>query len=214
MLYTFLNNIQPETYIRYFLLEKSINQTYLEDKEYIKNIKAVHEQGAFDSYYDTTERRRSQEVSIENPHHLSLLLCYIGLAKDQNLPDYLHWKSFQKRSCWCYPFSWIPTPKGAMTMTSILGFWSSSWKISSANGCWNLKFKPTYNPYTEPSMAFLARRFKVAWVEIVYPGMFRPEMLERVFQEVWKHLGLGLHLWKDQPWSNIKFQNIRELLVS
>lgn len=41
-----------------------------------------------------------------------------------------------------------------------------------------LRFKPTYNPYTEPSMEIYAYHdgFK-KWVEIGNSGMFRPEML-------------------------------------
>ncbi|VDL78263.1 unnamed protein product [Nippostrongylus brasiliensis] len=45
-------------------------------------------------------------------------------------------------------------------------------------GIENLRFKPTYNPYTEPSMEIFAYHEGLKkWVEIGNSGMFRPEML-------------------------------------
>ncbi|VDK32620.1 unnamed protein product [Gongylonema pulchrum] len=45
-------------------------------------------------------------------------------------------------------------------------------------GISNLRFKPTYNPYTEPSMEIFAFHQGLdKWVEIGNSGMFRPEML-------------------------------------
>ncbi|VDD91983.1 unnamed protein product [Enterobius vermicularis] len=45
-------------------------------------------------------------------------------------------------------------------------------------GIRNLRFKPTYNPYTEPSMeVFAFHKGLKKWVEIGNSGMFRPEML-------------------------------------
>jgi tRNA synthetases class II core domain (F) len=42
----------------------------------------------------------------------------------------------------------------------------------------NLKFKPAYNPYTEPSMEIFSYHSGLKeWVEIGNSGMFRPEML-------------------------------------
>ncbi len=41
-----------------------------------------------------------------------------------------------------------------------------------------LKFKPAYNPYTEPSMEIFAwLKDQKRWVEIGNSGVFRPEML-------------------------------------
>merc|ERR1711981_185478 len=46
-------------------------------------------------------------------------------------------------------------------------------------GITNLKFKPAYNPYTEPSMEIFSYHAGLKkWVEIGNSGMFRPEMLE------------------------------------
>lgn len=41
-----------------------------------------------------------------------------------------------------------------------------------------LRFKPAYNPYTEPSMEIFAFHDQLnKWVEIGNSGVFRPEML-------------------------------------
>ena len=45
-------------------------------------------------------------------------------------------------------------------------------------GLEKLKFKPAYNPYTEPSMEIFSYHPGLKkWVEIGNSGMFRPEML-------------------------------------
>lgn len=46
-------------------------------------------------------------------------------------------------------------------------------------GIKKLRFKPAYNPYTEPSMEIFSYHEGLKrWVEIGNSGMFRPEMLE------------------------------------
>jgi phenylalanyl-tRNA synthetase alpha chain len=46
-------------------------------------------------------------------------------------------------------------------------------------GIENLRFKPAYNPYTEPSLEIFAFHPQLKkWVEVGNSGMFRPEMLE------------------------------------
>ena len=46
-------------------------------------------------------------------------------------------------------------------------------------GIENLRFKPAYNPYTEPSLEIFAFHPQLGkWVEVGNSGMFRPEMLE------------------------------------
>ena len=46
-------------------------------------------------------------------------------------------------------------------------------------GMTRLRFKPAYNPYTEPSMEIFAYHDQLGkWVEIGNSGVFRPEMLQ------------------------------------
>lgn len=45
-------------------------------------------------------------------------------------------------------------------------------------GITNVRFKPAYNPYTEPSMEIFGYHPELKkWTEIGNSGMFRPEML-------------------------------------
>ncbi len=80
-------------------------------------------------------------------------------------------------------------------------------------GITNLRFKPAYNPYTEPSMeVFGYHRGLGKWVEIGNSGMFRPEMLEPMgLPKDLRVYGFGLSL--ERP-TMIKYgvSNIRELL--
>ncbi|TPX13709.1 uncharacterized protein E0L32_005912 [Thyridium curvatum] len=80
-------------------------------------------------------------------------------------------------------------------------------------GLTDLKFKPAYNPYTEPSMEIFAyHKGLKKLVEIGNSGMFRPEMLESMgFPPDMRVYGWGLSL--ERP-TMIKYgiSNIRELL--
>ena len=80
-------------------------------------------------------------------------------------------------------------------------------------GVSNLRFKPAYNPYTEPSMEVFGYHEGLGkWVEIGNSGMFRPEMLRAMgLPEGLRCYGFGLSL--ERP-TMIKYgiSNIRELL--
>ena len=80
-------------------------------------------------------------------------------------------------------------------------------------GIFNLRFKPAYNPYTEPSMEVFGYHKGLAkWVEIGNSGMFRPEMLQSMgLPKDLRVYGFGLSL--ERP-TMIKYavSNIRDLL--
>ncbi|KAJ8119450.1 hypothetical protein ONZ43_g3595 [Nemania bipapillata] len=80
-------------------------------------------------------------------------------------------------------------------------------------GIEDLRFKPAYNPYTEPSMEiFSFHKGLNKLVEIGNSGMFRPEMLESMgLPKDLKVYGWGLSL--ERPTMiKYKISNIRELL--
>ncbi|KAI0796614.1 phenylalanine-tRNA ligase [Abortiporus biennis] len=63
-----------------------------------------------------------------------------------------------------------------LTLADLIGFMRVFFKKM---GLENLRFKPAYNPYTEPSLEIFAFHPELKkWVEIGNSGMFRPEMLE------------------------------------
>jgi phenylalanyl-tRNA synthetase alpha chain len=80
-------------------------------------------------------------------------------------------------------------------------------------GISGLRFKPAYNPYTEPSMEIFGYHTGLKrWIEIGNSGMFRPEMLEPMgLPKDMRVYGFGLSL--ERP-TMMKYgvNNIRELL--
>ncbi|CAG8441799.1 3275_t:CDS:2 [Rhizophagus irregularis] len=96
-----------------------------------------------------------------------------------------------------------------LTLGDLIGFMETFYEKM---GIKNLRFKPAYNPYTEPSMEIFSYHEGLGkWVEIGNSGMFRPEMLEPMGLDpeirviAW---GLGL----ERP-AMIKYglENIREV---
>ncbi|KAG1752654.1 tRNA synthetases class II core domain (F)-domain-containing protein [Suillus paluster] len=62
-----------------------------------------------------------------------------------------------------------------LTLADLIGFMRTFFRKM---GMTNLRFKPAYNPYTEPSLEIFAwHPLLEKWVEIGNSGMFRPEML-------------------------------------
>ncbi|CAO3646568.1 unnamed protein product [Cunninghamella blakesleeana] len=97
-----------------------------------------------------------------------------------------------------------------LTLGDLIGFMDTFFKKM---GMGNIRFKPTYNPYTEPSMEIFSYHEGLKkWVEIGNSGLFRPEMLQPlglppdVRVVAW---GLGL----ERP-TMVKYgiSNIRDLL--
>lgn len=63
-----------------------------------------------------------------------------------------------------------------LTLGGLIGFMEV---FFAKMGIHKIRFKPAYNPYTEPSMEIFGYHEGLAkWVEIGNSGMFRPEMLE------------------------------------
>ncbi|PLB37840.1 phenylalanine--tRNA ligase subunit alpha [Aspergillus candidus] len=97
-----------------------------------------------------------------------------------------------------------------LTLGGLIGFMEV---FFAKMGIHQLRFKPAYNPYTEPSMEIFGYHEGLAkWVEIGNSGMFRPEMLESMgIPKNMRVYGWGLSL--ERP-TMIKYgvSNIRELL--
>ncbi|KAL8823944.1 MAG: hypothetical protein Q9191_005421 [Dirinaria sp. TL-2023a] len=97
-----------------------------------------------------------------------------------------------------------------LTLGGLIGFMEV---FFAKMGIHRLRFKPAYNPYTEPSMEIFGYHGGLGkWVEIGNSGMFRPEMLEPMgLPKDMRVYGWGLSL--ERP-TMIKYgvKNIRELL--
>lgn len=97
-----------------------------------------------------------------------------------------------------------------LTLGHLIGFLDIFFKKL---GVEDLRFKPTYNPYTEPSLeVFSYHKGLKKWVEVGNSGMFRPEMLEPMgLPKNVRVIAWGLSL--ERP-TMIRYgiDNIRELL--
>jgi len=97
-----------------------------------------------------------------------------------------------------------------ITLGDLIGFMEVFFKKM---GIENLRFKPAYNPYTEPSLEIFSWHQGLGkWVEIGNSGMFRPEMLLPMgLPKNVRALGWGLSL--ERP-TMIRYgiSNIRDLL--
>ncbi|MFA4886850.1 MAG: phenylalanine--tRNA ligase subunit alpha [Candidatus Nanoarchaeia archaeon] len=63
-----------------------------------------------------------------------------------------------------------------LTLRDLMGYIK---EFYSQMGIHKIKFKPTYNPYTEPSMEAIGYNEQLGkWVELINSGIFRPESLE------------------------------------
>ncbi|MEM3949091.1 MAG: phenylalanine--tRNA ligase subunit alpha, partial [Zestosphaera sp.] len=64
-----------------------------------------------------------------------------------------------------------------VTFRELLGFFK---ELASRLGMKEVRFKPAYFPFTEPSVEGFVRHPKLGWVEVFPGGMFRPEVLASV----------------------------------
>lgn len=97
-----------------------------------------------------------------------------------------------------------------LTISHLMGLLSL---FFSKMGMEKVRFKPAYNPYTEPSLeVFAYHEGMKKWVEVGNSGMFRPEMLRPMgLDEDVRVIGWGLSL--ERP-AMIKYalSNIRDLV--
>ncbi|GMM32170.1 phenylalanine--tRNA ligase subunit alpha [Martiniozyma asiatica (nom. inval.)] len=188
------------------------------DKEYLENIKAVHQEGAFgsigyrypwhlDESLRTVLRTHTTAISAHMLHKLAqdpkpTRLFSIDRVFRNEAVDATHLAEFHQVEGVFADYN--------LTLGDLIGFMQ---QFFEKMGVTNLRFKPTYNPYTEPSMEIFSWHEGLGkWVEIGNSGMFRPEMLEPMgLPKDMRVLGWGLSL--ERP-TMIKYgvSNIRELL--
>jgi len=65
----------------------------------------------------------------------------------------------------------------SVTFKHLLGFFK---EFARYLGMSDVKFKPAYFPFTEPSVEGFVKHPKIGWVEVFPGGMFRPEVTEAV----------------------------------
>ncbi|KAK5165903.1 Phenylalanyl-tRNA synthetase, beta subunit, cytoplasmic [Saxophila tyrrhenica] len=196
----------------------SSSASKLNYQKYYDNVKAVHQDGAFGSIgyrypYNDAETRRlvlrthTTAVSAYCLHRLAAnpRPCrYFSIDRvfRNETVDATHLAEFHQ-------IEGVIADYG-LTLGGLMDFLG---KFFTKLGISNLRFKPAYNPYTEPSMEVFGYHHGLGkWVEIGNSGMFRPEMLLAMgLPEDLRCYGFGLSL--ERP-TMIKYgvSNIRELL--
>uniref|UniRef100_A0A0N5BYC0 phenylalanine--tRNA ligase n=1 Tax=Strongyloides papillosus TaxID=174720 RepID=A0A0N5BYC0_STREA len=186
--------------------------------EYLEKVKKVHAEGGYGSFgykYDwkldeaekNIMRTHTTAVSARNLYKLAQngfkpakFFSIDRVFRNETL-DATHLAEF-------YQVEGVVAEED-LSLASLMGVISTFFKNI---GMENLKFKPAYNPYTEPSMEIFAYHGGLKkWVEIGNSGMFRPEMLRPMgLPENVNVAGFGLSL--ERP-TMIKYglSNIRDL---
>ena len=156
----------------------------LDYEAYWNSVRRVHESGAFGSIgyrypYSPAEslrlvlRTHTTSISTYMLHRLSLdprparYFSIDRVFRNESV-DATHLAEFHQVEGVIADFG--------LTLGGLIGFMEEFFGKMGVRG---LRFKPAYNPYTEPSMEIFGWHGGLGkWVEIGNSGMFRPEMLE------------------------------------
>ncbi|XP_057494705.1 LOW QUALITY PROTEIN: phenylalanine--tRNA ligase alpha subunit, cytoplasmic-like [Actinidia eriantha] len=166
----------------FFLQVPSTTKTLPED--YVERVKRVHESGGYGSRgYDYVWKREEANKNLLRTHTTAVssrmlyLLAQEGFAPKRYFSidrvfrneavDRTHLAEFHQ-------IEGLVCDRG-LTLGDLIGVFND---FFGRLGMSKLKFKPAYNPYTEPSMEIFGYHEGLnKWVEIGNSGMFRPEML-------------------------------------
>ncbi|UYV65126.1 FARSA [Cordylochernes scorpioides] len=202
----------------FFMSDPKLSHKFPE--EYLQKVKDVHSKGGYGSqgYHCEWKREEAQKNVLRT--HTTAVSARMLYALAQNKPfkpvkyfsidrvfrnetlDATHLAEFHQ-------IEGVIADRG-LTLAHLMGVLG---EFFTSLGMTKLKFKPAFNPYTEPSMEVFGYHPGLKkWVEVGNSGMFRPEMLlpmglpEDVTVIAW---GLSL----ERP-TMIKFgvNNIRELV--
>ncbi|GMM34804.1 phenylalanine--tRNA ligase subunit alpha [Saccharomycopsis crataegensis] len=201
-----------------FYLKDPVKGSPPADEKLWENVKAAHEGNAFDSVgyrYPWKGEESLRMVLRTHTTAISSQMLY-HLAKDPK-PSRLFSidRVFRNEAVDATHLAEFHQVEGVIAdynirLGDLIGFMQD---FFDQMGVHQLRFKPAYNPYTEPSLEIFSWHSGLKkWVEIGNSGMFRPEMLEGLgLPKDMRVLGWGLSL--ERP-TMIKYgvNNIRELL--
>ena len=201
--------------------EEGVNQ---DQKKYWEDVKQVHQDGKFDSigYRYPWSADESLRLVLRT-HTTAISTAMLRKLASQKGPDgrpppvrlFSIDRVFRNESVDATHLAEFHQVEGViadygLTLGGLMEFMEI---FFGKMGITDLKFKPAYNPYTEPSMEiFSYHKGLNKLVEIGNSGMFRPEMLEPMgLPKDMRVYGWGLSL--ERP-TMIKYgiSNIRELL--
>ncbi|KAF8385662.1 fars-1 [Pristionchus pacificus] len=166
----------------FFISEPALSTKF--PAEYLEKVKTVHSKGGFgsDGYgYDWKEEEAQKNVMRTHTTAVSARQLY-KLAQEGFKPTKMFSidRVFRNETLDATHLAEFHQVEGViadrnLSLSHVMGLFREFFRKC---GIENLKFKPTYNPYTEPSMEIFAYHDGLKkWVEIGNSGMFRPEML-------------------------------------
>ncbi|PSK60392.1 Phenylalanine--tRNA ligase alpha subunit [Elsinoe australis] len=186
--------------------------------EYFQNVRDVHEKGKYGSIGYRYPWNKDEAARLVLRTHTTAVstYCLHRLARNPRPCRYFSIdRVFRNETVDATHLAEFHQIEGViadynLTLGGLMAFLE---QFFSKLGITDLRFKPAYNPYTEPSMEVFGYHQGLAkWVEIGNSGMFRPEMLESMgLPADLRVYGFGLSL--ERPTMiKYKLNNIRDLL--
>lgn len=186
--------------------------------EYFEKVKKIHEEGGYGSTgYQCPWDVKEAGKNILRTHTTAISARYLeSMAKDfQPIKLFSIDKVFRNESIDATHLAEFHQVEGLIAgydlgLGDLIGMLKT---FFSRLGMTNIKFKPAFNPYTEPSMEVFGYHEGLGkWIEIGNSGIFRPEMLRPMgYSEDVVVIAWGLSL--ERP-AMIKYglKNIRDLV--
>lgn len=156
----------------------------LDYQEYWNNIHEVHEKGKFGSIGYRYPWNKDETLRLVLRTHTTSISAYMlhKLAANPRPARFFSIdRVFRNEAVDATHLAEFHQIEGViadfgLTLGGLIGFMEV---FFAKMGIHQLRFKPAYNPYTEPSMEIFGYHEGLGkWVEIGNSGMFRPEMLE------------------------------------
>jgi len=153
--------------------------------DYMERVKKVHSQGGFGSQgyvYDWKEQEAQKNILRTHTTAVSAKMLY-KLAEQEEFEPVRYFsidRVFRNESLDATHLAEFHQVEGfiadrGLTLGDLMGILREFFKKLGMD---KLRFKPAYNPYTEPSLEIFGFHPGLKkWVEIGNSGMFRPEML-------------------------------------
>jgi len=196
------------------------HSTHLMNDEYVKQVAEIHSVGGFGSQgygYDWKTEEAAKNLLRTHTTAVSARMLY-NLAKQKEFTPQKYFsidRVFRNETLDATHLAEFHQIEGVivdygLTLGDLIGV---LYQFFKKLGIEKLRFKPAYNPYTEPSMEIFSYHAGLGkWVEIGNSGIFRPEMLLPMgLPENVKAIAWGLSL--ERP-TMIKYgiDNIRDLV--
>jgi len=167
----------------FFISEPSTTEIFPE--EYLEKVKRIHSSGGHGSQgygYDWKKDEASKNLLRTHTTAVSARMLY-KLAQEKEFTPQKYFsidKVFRNETLDATHLAEFHQIEGViadrgLTLGDLIGV---LYQFFQKLGIEKLRFKPAYNPYTEPSMEIFSYHEGLAkWVEIGNSGVFRPEML-------------------------------------